>query len=43
MKTLILALALVVMSAVSSMATPSQNPYLCYVIDGQSPSGDVCR
>jgi hypothetical protein len=43
MKTLILALALVVMSSVPSMAGPSENPYLCYVIDGQLPNGNVCR
>jgi hypothetical protein len=43
MKILMLALALVAMSSIPSMAAPSENPYLCYVIDGQLPNGDVCR
>jgi hypothetical protein len=42
MKTLFLALALVLASAVSSMAGPHANPYLCHVIDGQLPDGQIC-
>ena len=42
MRMLLLALGLVVVPAFSSMAGPHENPYLCHVIDGQLPSGQMC-
>jgi hypothetical protein len=35
MKTLIIALGLVIMSAATSMAGPQDSPYLCNVVDSQ--------
>ena len=44
MKTLFLALTLVAMSAVSSMAGPQDSPYLCNVVNSQQLADSrICR
>jgi len=43
MKTILLALGIVAMSAVSSMAAPQDNPYLCNEADGHLVDSQICR